>query len=775
MKTIKPIYRYILLAVAVFLLVFLWTLPLLIEYYVEKNDTNWLGREIEIADVDLNIFTGKLVLYESVLYEKDSPDPFLSIGMLEANLAMLALPSSRFELEYLTIQSPQVRIVQDGSVFNFDDLLELTAGDSTAAETPGDSIKFAIHDIQLSNGNLSYVDAELSSELLLENIGVLVPTIDYRSPEIDYTLNLTQKQGGTLEIIGDINLENIESFNSILVKDWTLNPYQNYLTAYLNISHFDGYVNADLQFGGNFSDSGYVATSGRASIQDFILVDAQQDSLIRMSEALMIVDSVNTEESLYDIQTTMIDRPEILFKYFETTDSFSQLYVGEASETLDTLQVSQREIVFDNPFQYVSEYLAYFVDEEVLNSFRSDSATIRHGKIEFQDFSRLEDAVIVIEEFEATAGPITPNDSAISISLQSKINQTGELFGDLAIDRTNFSNFRFTLSIENFYISAFDPYSKHFTAFPLWEGKLNTSSNTTIKDNYLTSDNRLLIMQPEVGKKLDIETEYNIPLRFAFGLLKDVEGNVDLSLPIEGDLDDPNYKVGPIILKVLMNVLSKAVASPYKFLARALDADEDDLKAVRFGLDQDSLAAPQEKSLNLLTRVLENKEDLRARLEYVLNEKEEKDAIALKHAKTRFLEFLPDSLSSGYRSADGVDNTDSLFVVFLNKETGGLGSMSVAEMSRNMMGEEALNERIGYLRTQHMQLVQGYLFESKGIQADRVEIVEVNEPDKIASVIRPTFLIVYDALDYTGDASISGPEAPTDLAPAPPIPEAESD
>ncbi len=757
LKRVRPLFRYLLAGFIVLSVVFLWTLPVMIEYYIEKHDKEWFGRELEMEDIDLYLFSGKMVIEGLTLFEKDSEQAFVSLARAETNVAMLSLMRPLYEFDYLLIQSPVAHIRQNGEIFNFDDLLALTgSADSAAADEP---TEYIIRNIQLSDGKLSYEDIELSALIELENIDATVPVLDYRDPKISYDLHMFQKQGGELTIGGLVNWEEYINFNKIGITDWALYPYQNYLTSYLNIKHFDAALNGDFRFGGNYSESGYVASSGTLDLNDFELVDARGDSLLQVKATRLKVDTVNTAESLYDVDYLVLDQPSVLFKYYESTDNFTSLYMDTLStETLDTVRLDRQEVVFENPFQYVSDQLRYFVNRDVLDRFEIDSALIAGGHINFQDYSNLEEAVIVMDDFHARLDGVTRTDSLLKVTMQSKVNKFGNLYGDLALDRSTLTDFTFTMDVENFYISAFDPYSKHYTAHPVWEGNLNISSSTTVYQRQLNSSNHLLIIQPEVGKKLDADPEYNIPLRFAFGLLKDVEGNVELELPIEGNLDDPEYKVGKVILKVLMNVLSKAVASPYKLLARTFDADEEDLRSVRFDPDQDSLAAPQLKSLNLLSRVLENKEDLKASLEYALNEKEEKDALALKQIKEQFINGLSDSLASVYPNEDAVDNADSLFVSYLQDQTGAVGSMTVPQMCRDLVGEEQLNERIARLREIHQTLVRNYLFEEKEFAEDRIVILESEDQEKISSVLRPTFFINFDATDYQQPDSVAGPE-----------------
>jgi hypothetical protein len=763
MIRIKPVIKYLLLGTLVLVILILWSLPLLAEYLIEKNDTEWFGREVEVADIDLNLFTGKMVLYEGTFYEQDGVTPFVSFGLLETNVEMTQLINSVYSLEYLLIQKPFVRIAQSGAQFNFDDLITGEADSIPAEES--EPVKYRIQNVTLTEGSFSYEDTILPSLLQLERINISIPMISDEFPGVTYAGQIFQKGGGEVTIDGAFNWQD-EAFSAVFdMNAWELTPYQNYLNSYLNIKYFGGELSLKGTLGGSYSESQHLASSGVATLSNFILVDAQADSLIRFKNLIVHVDTVNTQNQIYSLGTSLLEKPEILFKYFENGDNFTNLYLDTTTDvTIDTMRVVEEEIVFENPFQYITDYISYFFDEQMLYAFEADSVLVSEGKLVFQDYSHLEDALVVLDNIRLQMKKVTKTDSALVLDFTSRVNQSGELLGDLSFQRSDLSNYAMNFDVQNFYVSAFDPYSKHYTAHPMWEGALNLTSKTSVINDYITSDNRLLIVQPQVGKKLDINAEYNIPLRFAFGLLKDVEGNIDLKFPIEGDLNDPEYKLGKVVIKVLLNLLSKAVASPYNLLARALDADEEDLKAIRFEHDQDSLDRAQFKSMDLLVRVLENKEDLVASLEYAMDEKKEKDEIALTFAKKQFWNDLPDSVRmSVYDAPSSVGNRDSLFVNYLDQKVGGLGSRSIAQMAMSLMGEEVLQQRIDYLKERHLGLVRSYLYEEKAMDSTRVKIKNSEDPEKIAAIVRPTFFILYDAGNYEQEEQYSSTTPPGEL------------
>jgi uncharacterized protein YjeT (DUF2065 family) len=122
--------RTIWLAVAVVLLVlgglFLWALPELIRRQAVAQIPKITGRAASIGDIDLNLFTGRLVVKNLRLAEKDPRQAFVEFERLEARWSWPSLLGSHIRLIDVTLVSPTVQLARTGpQEFNFSDLLGL--------------------------------------------------------------------------------------------------------------------------------------------------------------------------------------------------------------------------------------------------------------------------------------------------------------------------------------------------------------------------------------------------------------------------------------------------------------------------------------------------------------------------------------------------------------------------------------------------------------------------------------------------------------------------
>ena len=119
-----------LLAVAVVVVLlggaFVWALPELIRRQAVTQIPKTTGRAASIGDIDLNLFTGRLVIKDFRLAEKDPRQAFVAFERLEARWSWPALLAFNIRLTDVRLVAPTVQLVRTGSgEFNFSDLLDL--------------------------------------------------------------------------------------------------------------------------------------------------------------------------------------------------------------------------------------------------------------------------------------------------------------------------------------------------------------------------------------------------------------------------------------------------------------------------------------------------------------------------------------------------------------------------------------------------------------------------------------------------------------------------
>jgi hypothetical protein len=131
------------------------------------------------------------------------------------------------------------------------------------------------------------------------------------------------------------------------------------------------------------------------------------------------------------------------------------------------------------------------------------------------------------------------------------------------------------LSFKNMELTMFNPYSGKFAGYNITKGKLTTEFHYKVDGRKLDAQHHVIVDQLEFGDKTESKDAVSLPVKLAVSLLKDRNGVIDLELPVTGSLDDPQFRLGPLIWKVLLNLLVKAVTAPFALLGSLFGGGPD--------------------------------------------------------------------------------------------------------------------------------------------------------------------------------------------------------
>lgn len=156
----------------------------------------------------------------------------------------------------------------------------------------------------------------------------------------------------------------------------------------------------------------------------------------------------------------------------------------------------------------------------------------------------------------------------------------------------------------------FTTYSAKYVGYPIKRGKLSVDLEYKIKNRALQATNHVVLNQLTFGDKTNSPDATKLPVLLAVALLKDSRGNIDINLPISGSLDDPEFSVGGIVVRVLMNLVVKAVTSPFSLLASAFGGGEE-LSYVEFPPGSAVLTDDSLQRIETLTKALADRPALK--------------------------------------------------------------------------------------------------------------------------------------------------------------------
>jgi hypothetical protein len=133
-------------------------------------------------------------------------------------------------------------------------------------------------------------------------------------------------------------------------------------------------------------------------------------------------------------------------------------------------------------------------------------------------------------------------------------------------------------------LAPLSPYAGKYAGYAIERGKLSMDVAYKISaDGRLEASNQLILNQLTFGEPIASPTATKLPVKLAIALLKDRNGVINVNLPVSGSLNDPQFSVAGVVGKLILNLLVKAVTSPFSLLSGAMDGGAGpDMSAIEF-------------------------------------------------------------------------------------------------------------------------------------------------------------------------------------------------
>jgi outer membrane protein OmpA-like peptidoglycan-associated protein len=170
-----------------------------------------------------------------------------------------------------------------------------------------------------------------------------------------------------------------------------------------------------------------------------------------------------------------------------------------------------------------------------------------------------------------------------------------------------------TITLGGMDLTVGGPYSSRYVGYGLSKGKLSLDLKYKVSQKQLEAENKVLVDQLTFGQKVDSPDATSLPVPLVVALLKDRKGRIDIDLPIRGDLNDPDFKYGKVVLSTLLNLLTKIAASPFSLMGKLIPGggDEEALQFVAFPPGSTTVDDRELKKLEALAKGLEERPSLR--------------------------------------------------------------------------------------------------------------------------------------------------------------------
>lgn len=192
-------------------------------------------------------------------------------------------------------------------------------------------------------------------------------------------------------------------------------------------------------------------------------------------------------------------------------------------------------------------------------------------------------------------------DGLAPVSIRGKFNPLGRpAFVDLALDMKG-------IDLQ----PGGGPYVGKFAGRTLTSGKLGVAVKARVEDRKVDLNNVVTLDRFYLGEPTNSPDATTLPVGLALALLRDSSGKIVIDLPVRGSLDDPDFRIGRVVLRVLGNILMKAASSPFSLLGAAFGGGGEELGHLDFAAGSATPDEPTRAKLQVIAKALAGRPSLR--------------------------------------------------------------------------------------------------------------------------------------------------------------------
>lgn len=239
-----------------------------------------------------------------------------------------------------------------------------------------------------------------------------------------------------------------------------------------------------------------------------------------------------------------------------------------------------------------------------------DKIFLQHGSINFNDRFIKPNYRANLSDLSGQIGPLYPGKSG-KIDIRGMVDKTAPLEISGTIDPFSAELLLdIVAKVKDIDLPPFSPYSGKYIGYAIEKGKLSADVNYQIEKGALTADNKIFLDQFTLGDKIDSENAVSLPLDLAITLLKNRRGEINMHLPVKGSINDPRFNLGDIIFEAFINLITKAITSPFALLGSVLEGGEE-LSEIPFTPGFADIEGESLQRLQALAGILKERPSLR--------------------------------------------------------------------------------------------------------------------------------------------------------------------
>lgn len=349
---------------------------------------------------------------------------------------------------------------------------------------------------------------------------------------------------GKLQAAGQVQLNPTTAQLKVATQDIDLRLAQAYLAPFIRLELRSGLLGSDLDVQLKSAEPLALSVSGNARVDQLHTLDTLRErDFVRWKQVRVNGLDYRHGDSLA-IERIELDQPYARFVINENlTTNVSELMVPQPATPNETKTDAGKPL-----------------------AIRIGGVAINDGSANFADFSLTPSFATAIQQMNGRIGVLdNQKPQAASVDIQGKVDRYAPMSikGKLTpFDPLN--SLDIATSFKNVELTTITPYSGKFAGYRIRKGRLNLDLHYRIEKGQLNAENKVLVENLQLGERVDSPDAVDLPIRLAVALLKDTQGRIAIELPVQGDLNNPEFSVMPIVWQTLRNLVLRTAQAPFK-------------------------------------------------------------------------------------------------------------------------------------------------------------------------------------------------------------------
>nr|WP_180323122.1 DUF748 domain-containing protein [Marinobacter adhaerens] len=541
-----------------------------------------------------------------------SAEPRLTTAAIAVNNIGFDLNARKASVGEISLEQPDIALArnQEGEI-DWLAALDTFSGDSDAQEPAPDAaakaerpFRWSLAGIRVSEGRVLWQDQQPDSpaEVTLEQLSLV--TGDIRSAMEDptsYRLQSVLGSGGTLSLNGQITPQPFTLEAAISGSGVVLSAFEPYLQESANLAIAGGTLGLDGNLDLDNQEAPLTGTfSGTAEVSGLDLkLPESNEQLVSWQTLRLAPIEYNVHPARLEIGTVNLVRPAInLVRHTGNVHNIEQIMASPATDPEATATAPEAE---------AGEQTQFIV--------RVGQLMLENGVLDYTDRTLDPVFTTTLDQLNGTVtglSNVSPQQGKVAIT--GRVGGSGRVelegtVGPLGTEETS----HLTLAMQDLSLPALSPYIGRYLGYGVESGKLALDLDYEITGSQIEASNLIVADRLGLGASIASEQAVDVPVKLGLALLRNNDGVIEINLPISGDLDNPEFSVGQVVMNTFVNLLAKAATSPFSILGSLADfagLSGEELGQVYFEPGNARLAPGEAEKLAALAEALRNRPDL---------------------------------------------------------------------------------------------------------------------------------------------------------------------